>query len=248
MSTNENLPHIELLRRTRDFHERMLSVLDDALDAAVTTAKEFGFDVPTATATAGAGSGSQRRQRQQRSEPAPAESNQSQNRGNTKRRGRDGSKSQAIADFLRDNPEATARNVVEGLAENGIEVSQGLVSVVKSKLGKSGKRGGNSRSQAQAAPAPRAAKQDDGEEKRRGRKKSANSLASLIPVILRKHRSGLKLDDLVTKVVDAGYTYQGDKGRQGLSQIVYQTCYKLMQDETVKKDENSKRYMVAEAA
>src|SRR5260370_41705833 len=49
-----------------------------------------------------------------------------------------GTKSQRIADYLAGNPNANVNQIVEGLKEQGVQVSLGLAKVVK--YGKKGKR------------------------------------------------------------------------------------------------------------
>jgi hypothetical protein len=214
---SEELPHIEAIRRNRDFYERMLGIFDNALAQAVETAQEFGFDVPAAAIGV---------KKEPRREATGA------------KRGRDGKKSQAIANYLTGHDDASAADIIAALGKKGIEVSLGLISVVKKKLGKQGKPG-------------RKKKVAEATGEKRGRKKSASALIAIIPTILAKHRSGLKLNELASAAVEAGYTYKGDKGRAGLTAIVYQTCLKLIESEgedRVVKDPNSARYILATRA
>ncbi len=48
----------------------------------------------------------------------------------------DVNRSQAIRDFFQGNPDSKAREVVKGLSNQGIQVSEDLVYAVKRKLGK----------------------------------------------------------------------------------------------------------------
>ena len=66
-----------------------------------------------------------------------------------------GARSDAIRAYLQAHPEATAGQVMEGLKGQGVEVSIGLVSNIKSRLGIKGKRGRRART---AAAAPVAAR------------------------------------------------------------------------------------------
>ena len=49
-------------------------------------------------------------------------------------------KSAAVREYLREHPDATARDVVPALAAQGIEVKEGLVSVIRSSLKRNGGR------------------------------------------------------------------------------------------------------------
>ena len=55
---------------------------------------------------------------------------------------RDGSKSAAIRDYIASNPNAKPKEILTGLKARGIDVSVGLVSVVKYAKPKSGKKPG----------------------------------------------------------------------------------------------------------
>lgn len=68
---------------------------------------------------------------------------------------RDGSKSQAIQDYLKANPGANSKAVKDGLAKDGLSVSEGLVNKVKySKPGK--KKTGGRKATTRKAAAPKA--------------------------------------------------------------------------------------------
>lgn len=72
--------------------------------------------------------------------------------------------------------------------------------------------------------------------------------------LLKKYnaRGGLKLSELTDLVIKSGYSYKGDKGRDGVLQIVYQALHHLCREEShvgykgetpvIVKDPTSKRY------
>lgn len=65
-----------------------------------------------------------------------------------------GSRSQAIRDYLAENPTATPKTIVAGLKDKGIEVTEGLASVIKYG-GKKKKKTARGRGRSKkAAPAP----------------------------------------------------------------------------------------------
>lgn len=79
-------------------------------------------------------------------------------------------------------------------------------------------------------------------------------MGTLCTNLLKKHgaRDGLKLSELTDLVIKSGYSYKGDKGRDGVLQNVYQALHSLAKegshpgykDETpvIVKDPASKRY------
>lgn len=75
---------------------------------------------------------------------------------------------------------------------------------------------------------------------RRTRGRNASSLRTMILDILKKHRSGLELKEIVAKTLEAGY----DTKSGNFAQVVYQQLHKLINDdaEVTKDTTDGKKY------
>ena len=100
-------------------------------------------------------------------------------------------------------------DVIKGLAARGIEVSAALVSIAR---GNMLKESGASRPK---------------KEVQKTVNESGKPLPTILTEILSNHQDGLSLKELPDLVMAAGYSYGGQKGREGLYANIYQTLHSL---------------------
>ena len=146
-------------------------------------------------------------------------------------------KSEKIREVFRSTPTAKNKEVVAKLGDQGIEVTDGLVSIIKKKFfadkGKPAKK-----TRAKKGGRTASAKKTASKKQPRG------DLKVIIKKILGKpsHKQGLKLADLTEEIVKAGYKTTSKKGRDGLPQIVYQTLRIMQEGKMVVHNRKSHRY------
>jgi hypothetical protein len=120
------------------------------------------------------------------------------------------SRSQLIRDFFEKNgSEARNRDAIEFLGNKGVTVTPELVSSVRARLGlKKPKK-------AKAAKVTKVAKTSD------------LPLTAILTRVLKGSRNGHKLAELADLALKAGYQYNGERGRDGVIQNVYQAVHGL---------------------
>lgn len=224
-------------------HRKLADSYDQAYRDALEAAKELGIDMgieapeaqvetpaPVAVANEEQTRTERPVERTERSEPRVSRPTPNED-GELPR----GAASKAIREYFEQNGlDAKPSEALAYLKSQNIETNTGLISAVKNKMKKDS---GNIA---------------HGSSGRRASSDEGLPLPALVQDILRTHRDGLKLGELVEKIMERGYQYRGNKGRSGLMQNVYQAIYGLKQEKehpgyegttpVVLHDETSKRY------
>jgi hypothetical protein len=239
-------PLVTALRETRakhellaSFHKGLVDIYEEAIGKADDLAIKFGIEGEADDADTGSNGSTQRRttvRRQSVRQPRKAAP------------GERGNMSQAIkAYFDAHGTDAKPKEVIEALGKQGLTVSVGLVSSIKTKLRKDG------------APAKRRGTSNDSAKRSKSATAAADSslpLPAIVQDALSDNPDGLKLDELAVECINRGYVYTGKaKGAaksKAISQNVYQTVNDLMKKKdrrgfandapVVIRDETSHRY------
>jgi len=214
---------LDQLEKERSFHKEMVGILDNTIAETKAAQKKFlsgggsKVSIPKSPAKAKA----RKTAKAKPGRPAGSKVN----------------KSEKIREVFRSTPTAKNKEVVAKLGDQGIEVTDGLVSIIKKKFfadkGKPAKK-----TRAKKGGRTASAKKTASKKQPRG------DLKVIIKKILGKpsHKQGLKLADLTEEIVKAGYKTTSKKGRDGLPQIVYQTLRIMQEGKMVVHNRKSHRY------
>jgi hypothetical protein len=157
-------------------------------------------------------------------------------------------KSEEIRAVFRKKPSIDNKDVVTALSKRGIDVTDGLVSIVKKKFFESddapkrGKKG--KKTQARKRASSKSSTSASAKRSPRKKARGKGELKIIIQEILGKpeFKQGLKLADLSEEIIKAGYKTTSSKGIEGLPQIVYQTLRGMQEGKLIVHNKKSHRY------